>query len=267
MDIVESIILGITQGLTEFIPVSSSGHLIVISNFFGPSPTTHLLVQSLDIGTVIALIIFFRDKIVDLCRQIFIKHDYRLARNIIITCIPVCTIGLLLSKLIETTDFFTSSIVIAVGLAVVGLIMLFLEQLPKLKSIKDGSRLSWWQALIIGIAQCIALIPGTSRSGTTIIASRIMGLKPKQAAEYSFLVSIPVMLGLIAKLFISDSAYMIANWQIVLIGNIFAFIFGMIAIKYLLNYLAKHSLKVFGVYRIVLALIVVILLASGILVH
>lgn len=267
MDIVESIVLGITQGLTEFIPVSSSGHLILLSNLFGPSPTTHLVVQSLDIGTVIALIIFFRHKIADLCRQIFIKHDYRLAKNIVITCLPVCTIGLLLSKLIEGAGFFTSSLVIATGLAIIGLLMVFLEKMPKLKSVKDGSKLTWWQALIIGVAQCIALIPGTSRSGTTIITARLMGLKPREAAEYSFMVSIPVMLGLIAKLFLSDGGFMLSHWQIVLVGNIFAFIFGMLAIKYLLNYLAKHSLKVFGIYRIVLAAIAIILVWAGVLIH
>ena len=94
-----------------------------------------------------------------------------------------------------------------------------------------------------------------------------MGLKPKEAAEYSFMVSIPVMLGLIAKLFISDDGFMLSHWQIVLAGNIFAFIFGMFAIKYLLNYLAKHSLKVFGIYRIILSAIAIILVLCGVLIH
>lgn len=263
MDVFQSVILGAVQGLTEFIPVSSSGHLLVITNLFHSGASAHLFVQSLDIGTTLALIIFFRHRIADLCRQVFIKHNYKLLCNIAITCLPVATIGLLLAKFIEQTGFFTSSLVIAIALAVVGLVMTYLEKLPRLAKVKDGSRLTPGRALVIGLAQCVALVPGTSRSGSTIIAARLMGLEPQEAAEYSFLVSIPVMLGLIAKLLVGDTSFIIANWPSVLIGNVVAFVAGMIAIKYLLDYLGKHSLKVFGIYRLVIAVIVVILLLAG----
>lgn len=265
MDIFQSVILGAVQGLTEFIPVSSSGHLIVLSNFFGATPTTHLFVQSLDIGTVIALIIFFRHRIADLCREVFIKHNYRLARNIIITCLPVGTIGLAGAKLIESTPFFTSSLVVAISMMLVGLLMIGLEHIPRLSDVKDGEHLSWQRALIIGLAQCVALIPGISRSGSTIATSRLMGLKPKEAAEYSFLVCIPVMIGLIGKLLLGDTSYLLANWQIVLVGNIMAFITGMIAIKYLLNYLSSHNLKAFGIYRVIVAILIMVALGVSIL--
>lgn len=267
MDVFQSVILGAVQGLTEFIPVSSSGHLLVITNLFRDSTNAHLFVQTLDIGTTLALIIFFRQQIVGICRQVFVQHDYRLLRNVIITCLPVGTIGLLLSKFIESSGFFASSLVIAIALAIVGLLMVFLEKLPRLAKAKDGAHLTPGRALTIGLAQCVALVPGTSRSGSTIIAARLMGLEPKEAAEYSFLVSIPVMLGLIVKLLIGDTSFIVSNWQSVLVGNLVAFIAGIIAIKYLLDYLGKHSLRAFGVYRLVVAALIVCLLAGGVLIH
>ena len=267
MNIIESAILGLVQGLTEFIPVSSSGHLLVLGNLLGNSGNLHLFVQALDFGTTLALVIYFRHRLIDLARAIFIHHDYRLLRNVILTCLPVATIGLLLANFIEKSSFFTSSLVIAIAMATIGLIMIILDRLPRLSSIKDGQKLSAGRALMIGVAQCLALIPGTSRSGSTIIASRLMGLSTSEATEYSFLVSIPVMLGLTGKLLLSDSAYLISNWQTVLIGNIAAFLAGIIAIKYLLAYLRRHNLRVFGLYRVMLAGLIIICLASGLLPH
>ena len=264
MDIFQTVVLGTVQGLTEFIPVSSSGHLLLLGNLFGGN-NLHLFVQALDFGTTLALIIFFRHRIAKLCRQIFIDHNYRLLRNIVLTCLPVATIGLLFSNFIESYPFFSSSLTVAVAMALVGIIMIILERIPRLPQVKDGDHLTPGRAVVIGLAQCVALIPGTSRSGSTIIAARLMGLKPREATEYSFMVSIPVMLGLLGKLLLTDTSYLATNWQPVLIANIFAFIAGMIAIKYLLDYLGKHSLKIFGIYRLVLASITIILLLSGIL--
>ena len=267
MDIWQSVILGAVQGLTEFIPVSSSGHLMVLSNLLQTGAASHLFVQALDFGTTLALIIYFRGRIADLCRRVFVKHDFRLLRNIIITCIPVGTIGLLMSKFIESSNFFASSLVVACALALVGLIMIFLEKLPHCSKLKNGSELSPGRALVIGLAQCCALIPGVSRSGSTIIASRLMGLDPHDSAEYSFMVCIPVMLGLLAKLLLGDTSYLATNWWPILISNVVAFIAGVIAIKYLLSYLKKHDLKIFGWYRLALAAVVIILLALGVLPH
>lgn len=265
MDIFQSVVLGAVQGITEFIPVSSSGHLMLLSNLLNVGSDAHLFVQALDFGTTLALIIYFRGRIVQLCHQIFVQHDYRLLRNVVITCLPVATIGLLFAKVIESNSFFASSLVIATALAVVGLLMVMLEKLSRLSDTKDGRHLSGWRALIIGLAQCAALIPGVSRSGSTIVASRLMGLKPKEAAEYSFLVCIPVMLGLLGKLIIGDSNFLINNLPSILLGNIIAFVAGILAIRYLLNFLAKHDLKVFGIYRIALAILVVVLVLTGIL--
>ncbi|MBI3494580.1 undecaprenyl-diphosphate phosphatase [Candidatus Saccharibacteria bacterium] len=261
MSVFEAIFLGLVQGFTEFIPVSSSGHLVLAQSLFGSS-IDHLLIQALDFGTTLALIIFFWPKLKDLARQVFVKRDYRLARNILITCIPAGLLGLLLANFIETSTVLLNPLVVAIMLALVGVLMIVVDKLPKKSKKTSGRDLSPKRALAIGIAQAFALIPGVSRSGSTILASRIMGLASKPAAEYSFMVSIPIMLGLLTKLLLkeSDRAYLMSHLDTVIIGNIAAFISGMIAIKFMLGYLENHGLSLFGWYRIGVASIVVIVL-------
>ncbi len=261
MSPVESIILGLVQGLTEFIPVSSSGHLVLTQWLFG-NTIDHLFIQALDFGTTLALIIYFWPKLMHMYVQVTKNHDYRLARNIIITCIPAGLLGLILADFIEKSTVLLTPLVVALMLAAVGFLMIIVDYLPK-KSKKDsGEDLSPKRALVVGLVQAFALIPGVSRSGSTIIASRVMGLNPKSAAEYSFMVSIPIMLGLLGKLLIKDSdrAYLMTNLDAVVIGNIAAFISAMLAIKFMLTYLEKHGLALFGWYRVALGLIVIALL-------
>jgi undecaprenyl-diphosphatase len=256
----DAVILGIVQGVTEFIPVSSSGHLVLAQHFLGMNPD-HLFIQFLDLGTTLALIVFFRKRIWKIGQDVFVRKNYRLARNILITILPAGVIGFVSAKFIETSPFFVDPFVVAVGLVVVGFIMIILEKIPKFSDVENGEKLPWWRALVIGIAQAFALIPGVSRSGSTIVTGRIMGLKPEQAAEYSFLVSIPLMLGVTLKLLASDHQYLIDNFALVFVSNLAGFISGMLVIGFLMRYLSKHSLAVFGWYRVGLALVVVLALA------
>lgn len=257
----EAIILGLVQGLTEFIPVSSSGHLVLTQWLFG-GKIDHLFIQALDFGTTLALIIYFRTKLMDLFTRVVYKKDYRLARNILITCIPAGLLGLLLGNFIEKSTVLLTPLVVALMLAAVGFLMIVVDKLPKKSSRASGTELSPKRALIIGLAQAFALIPGVSRSGSTIIASRVMGLSSKAAAEYSFMVSIPIMLGLIAKLLLkeADRHYLVVHLDSVLLGNIAAFISAMLAIKFLLTYLSHHGLALFGWYRVVVASVVILIL-------
>lgn len=266
MSIIESIILGLIQGITEFIPVSSSGHLAIAQNIMGGS-VDHLLIQALDFGTILALLIYFRHKLVQMFKDVFFKKNYRLLRNIILTTIPAGGLGFMLAHAIENNSFITKPAVVATFILLVGAIMIVLEKLPRLSEVKSAEGLSSKRAFTIGLAQTAALMPGVSRSGSTIIASRLMGLKPAQAAEYSFLVSIPIMLGLIAKLCLGgdDRSYMAANWEILLAGNIAAFIAGICAVTFLLNYLKKHPLTIFGWYRVCFGAAVLLCVAVGLL--
>ena len=255
----ETIILGIIQGLTEFIPVSSSGHLVIAQHFFSGA-SDHLFIEFIDIGTLLALLVFFRQKIVSIIKDIFVHKNIALARNILITAIPAGIVGYLLSDFINSSWFFGSLVVVACGLIIVGIIMVVLEKLPKAKEVSSGEALSPLRALIIGLVQMLALIPGVSRSGSTIIAGRLSGLSARSAAEYSFLASLPIMLGLMLKLFAgsAEREYMIANAGMLLIGNIAAFVAGMIAVGFMLRYLSRHSLALFGWYRIALGAIVLL---------
>jgi len=261
MSILEAIILGIIQGLTEFIPISSSGHLVIAQNFMSGA-SQHLFLEWINIGTVLALIIFFRYRIWQAILDIFKGKDYRLARNVIIAMLPAGLVGFVLADFIETNPFFGSVWTVVVTLAVVGVLLVVLEKLPKRSKVADSSQLPASRALTIGLVQVLALIPGTSRSGSTIIAGRLMGLSRSNAAEFSFLVSIPIMLGVILKLLIStdDRAYMIQNAGALFVGNLTALISGLLAVGFLMRFLEKHSLAGFGWYRVALAGVLAVIL-------
>lgn len=259
MQWLEALILGLIQGLTEFIPISSSGHLVIAQTFLSGA-SNHLFLEFVNIGTLLALLVFFRGKIWQILTDIFVHRKFRLARNILITAIPAGAVGFALAGFIEDTPFFGSAAVVAVTLAVVGIVMIVVEKLPHAAPVKDGEHLSGWRALAIGAAQMLALIPGVSRSGATILAGRFSGLKPAEAAEYSFLASIPIMLGVTLKIFISDPDYLSANLGVLAVSNLAAFISGMIAVGFLMRYLGKHSLAVFGWYRIGLAVVLTTIL-------
>ncbi len=261
MDIFESIVLGLLQGLTEFIPVSSSGHLVIAQYFFSGA-SDHLFLQWIDLGTFLALLVYFRRRLIGIATDIFVHKNYRLARNILLTALPAGIIGLVFSKYIETTPFFGSIITVTISLGVVGVIMIAVDRLPMKSPIASGEKLSAGRAIVIGLIQVFALIPGVSRSGSTIIAGRLMGLKPAQAAEYSFLVSLPIMGGLMLKLVTSasDRQYFIDHAPTLLLANFVAFVAGLLAVSFLISYLSKHGLALFGWYRVGLSVVILLVL-------
>ena len=266
MNIVEAIFLGLVQGLTEFIPVSSSGHLVIAQTFFSGA-SNHLFLEWINIGTVLALIIYFRRRISGIIKEIFVEKRWKTAVNILIAAIPAGLAGFFLADFIASAKFFGSVWTVVVTLAVVGILLILLEKLPKLSNIKNIESLPWLRALSIGIAQVMALIPGVSRSGSTIVAGRIAGFSRANAAEFSFLVSIPIMIGVILKLLVSstDRLYFAENALTLTLGNLSAFISGLVAVGFLMRFLEKKSLAVFGWYRLGLAATVLVLLASGVL--
>lgn len=254
---IEVIILGLLQGLTEFIPVSSSGHLVIGQYFFDGS-SDHLFLEWINIGTLLALLVYFRHRISSIAKNIIVNKKYRLARNICITALPAGAIGFFAGDFIAQAGFFGSILTVLCSLVIVGVIMIFLDHIPKASSVPNGEELTISRALFIGLLQVFALIPGVSRSGSTIIAGRLMGLKPSAAAEYSFLASIPIMCGVTLKLLASsdDRQYLFDHLQPLLIGNAVAFVSGIIAVGFLMRYLSNHSLALFGWYRIALAVVV-----------
>lgn len=257
MTILDSIILGAVQGLTEFIPVSSSGHLVIAHHFLGleSSPAFDSLIN---LGTFLALVVYFRARLWGIVVRLVKYHDWQLIRNIAISAAPVCAIGLLCK------DFFESSLVqstwvVAGMLVVLGVVMIVIERLPRASNIDSPEQLSTKRAVIIGLAQVLALVPGTSRSGSTLIAGRLAGLSYKQAAEYSFLLSIPVMFAVVLLGFVGSDGreYIAANATVWVVSNLTAFVLGLVAVRFMLRFLAKGGLKGFGIYRIILAAVVV----------
>jgi undecaprenyl-diphosphatase len=261
MGVFESIILGLIQGLTEFIPVSSSGHLVIAQTFFSGA-SDHLFLEWIDLGTFLALVVFFRHRLVSIGKDIIVRKNYQLARNVLLTAIPAGIVGLLFSNFIETNPFFGNLVTVAVSLAVVGGIMIIVDRLPKASYVKDGDHLNSSRALVIGFVQVLALIPGVSRSGSTIIAGRLAGLDAAKAAEYSFLASLPIIGAVLLKLIFSESGrqYYLDHALMLTISNGVAFVSGLFAVSFLINYLSKHGLAVFGWYRIGLAVVLAVIL-------
>ena len=260
MNILESTVLGLVQGITEFIPVSSSGHLEITQRILGAGGRAedfHFFLELINFGTLFALLFYYRQTIWEILQRVFVKKDYKLALNILITSIPAGIIGLVLSKVIEKMPFFSSLTTIGFAMGFVGLIMIFVNKLPHLSKLKDENELTPGRALAIGLAQTFALIPGVSRSGSTIITGRVMGLDSKSAAKYSFLASLPIMIAVCGKSLLSSSsrAYITSNLGMLLLSNLVAFISGLIALQIVMKYFKKeNSIPSFGIYRVILSL-------------
>lgn len=260
MNILESTVLGLVQGITEFIPVSSSGHLEITQRILGAGGRAedfHFFLELINFGTLFALLFYYRQTIWEILQRVFVKKDYKLALNILITSIPAGIIGLILSKVIEKLPFFSSLTTIGFAMGFVGLIMIFVNKLPHLSKLKDENELTPGRALAIGLAQTFALIPGVSRSGSTIITGRVMGLDSKSAAKYSFLASLPIMIAVCGKSLLSSSsrAYITSNLGMLLLSNLVAFISGLIALQIVMKYFKKEkSIPSFGIYRVILSL-------------
>lgn len=254
MEILYATILGIVQGITEFVPVSSSGHLVILHEWLNLNLQSDLAFDvALHTGTLVALIIFFYKDIIG-----YIKNKDKLLYLILIAIVPAGIIGLLFEDII---DFYLRSIwVVVLMLILIGIAFLYFEQYSaKNKNLKS---LTWKKALVIGIAQVLALIPGTSRSGITILAGMGYDLKREQAARFSFLIGLPIFAGAgLKKAYdLSKMEIQSQEWLIFAVGFFVSAIVGYFCVKYLLKFLEKHSLKGFAYYRFGLAVVLIIYL-------
>lgn len=263
MTIFEAIILGIIQGLTEFIPVSSSGHLLLGHYFFGETQTGLAFDVALHIGTFTALILYFYKDIWQLILGILGKNELkRISWLLLFATIPAVIGGFLLQDLAESS--FRSPVLVSVNLIWVAFAMLAAEKYARNKKHKtEFNKTTTKQGMAIGFAQVLALVPGVSRSGSTITTGIFMGLDRVSATRFSFLLAIPITFGAIIKVVLSSDtlAQIDSQTGIFVTGIIAAFISGVFAIKFMLKYLSKHSLAVFAYYRIGLGVIVLLLLA------
>ncbi len=248
----EAIILGIIQGITEFLPISSTAHLILVPRFLGWKGAVDSLTFdiALHAGTLLAVLVFFSK---DWLR--IILHDRRLLVFIIIATIPAGLAGVLFEEMVE--DYLRSPYMIAMSLSLIGIFMLLSDRLSGKKGL-DNLRLR--ECLFIGLFQAIALIPGVSRSGITMGAGFLMGLRREDSARFSFLLSTPVIAGaslLGIKRLIHEPAI---DYSVFLSGMIASFIAGLIAIGFLIKYLQRHRIDLFVYYRFGLSILILLFL-------
>jgi undecaprenyl-diphosphatase len=262
MHIFEAIILGLAQGLTEFIPVSSSAHLIIINRVFGLEIGSFVLDAMLNIGTTTALLIYFRKDLIGLLRGILAKDKQaqKLGFSIGIATLPAVIIGYFLHDLADGE--LRSIVVVSISLVLVGIMMLLADRTSGDKKINDINKKT---SFYIGLAQAVALIPGVSRSGSTIIAARALHFNRETAAQFSFFLAIPILIAAMFKVVISEGAVeqITADYSILIAGNLASFISGYVAIRFLLKYLKQNSLSIFAWYRIGLASVIALSFVLG----
>lgn len=262
MDYILAIFAGAVQGLTEFLPISSSAHLLAFHEFFNFNLPDNLTFDvALHLGTLLALVVFFYREIVDLAKAFFsslvkpnFKNDFnqRLAWLIIVGSVPAAVVGLLFDDLIDL--YFHAgdgAILVSAGMLIL-VAVLFLAAEKYFRPAKQLNQIDFKTAIICGLAQAVALIPGTSRSGITIIAGLSQKLNRADAAKFSFLLSLPVVAGAAAKKLTSSFGGAI-DWPLMSVGTLVAFLVGYLALKFLLKYLSNHSLNIFAYYRLALA--------------
>ncbi len=261
MELFKAALIGIVQGITEWLPVSSTGHMILFNEFIKMNVSetfmsTFLVV--IQFGSILAVLTIFFKKLnpFDASKTKIQKSEtIDLWIKVIIAVIPSGILGLLFDDTIDALFFNPTTV--AIALIVYGIIMIMLENRNKKPSVNSFSEVSYKLAIGIGLFQCLALIPGTSRSGSTIIGAVLLGTSRYIATEFSFFLAVPTMFGASAlKLVKTGFAFSGFEWLILATGSIVAYIVSILAIKFLLDYIKKHDFKVFGYYRIVLGILV-----------
>lgn len=270
-DILKAIVLGIIQGTTEFIPISSTAHLRIIPALLGWKDIGAAYTAVMQIGTLIATLIYFRKDIFSLTEgfiQAFKKKDFltnfesRIFILIIVGTIPISVCGLLFKRFIEGEA--RGLYVISAALILLAIVLYIAEKVSSKK--KDISEITVKDGIVIGCAQALALIPGSSRSGVTITAGLFRGLKRDVAARYSFLLSIPaIALSGLYELFKERHVLLDENLLSLSVATIVSGIVGYLSIAFLINYLKTRSNLIFIIYRIALGILILILLSKGIL--
>lgn len=263
MDIFQAFILGMVQGLGEFLPISSSAHLIIVPYLFGWQDQGLSYDVALHWGTLLAVVTYFRNDIWLLARGFFhslskSSRDFKnntyqkLSWLIILATLPAAVIGKLLESRVESS--FRNPLLIAGTLSIVGIILFVVDKYgAKLKTL---TQITWLNSLIVGLSQAVALFPGVSRSGATMIAGLAQGFKREDAAKFSFLIAIPITLGA-GLLKLPDIAHIQNHLQLA-VGFLSSAIFGFLAIKYMLKYIANRSFAIFTWYRLILAAVILI---------
>lgn len=272
-EILKAVLQGVVQGITEWLPISSTGHMLLINDLINMTvsddPVRNLAFFNLfkvviQFGSILAVIVLFFHKLNPLSSKKSLterRDTWKLWWKVLIASIPAAVIGLLFDDIIEST--LSQWYVIAATLIIYGVLFIVMESRHKQPRINNFEQMDYRTVLLIGVCQMLALIPGTSRSGATIVGAVMLGCSRYVAAEFSFFMAIPVMLGasglkMVKFLFENGFGFTGTELAVLLTGTIVAFVVSLVVIKFLMNYIKKHDFKVFGYYRIILAILVII---------
>jgi len=268
IEILKAIFIGIVQGITEWLPVSSTGHMIIANEFVQLDVSAgcwDLFEVITQLGSIIAVVILFFDKLNPWSKNkdaVMRKKTWSLWFKVVVAVLPAALIGILLEDWLD--EHFYNFIVVAIALVAYGVLFIVVERINKNKryKIEDVYDIDYVTAIKIGCFQVLSLIPGTSRSGSTILGASTVGVNRTAAAEFSFFLAIPVMLGASAlkvfKAFVLDGLTLsLTEWVVLLTGTVVAFLVSMIVIKFLMNFVRRHSFESFGWYRIALGIVLI----------
>lgn len=260
IEYLKALILGVVEGITEWLPVSSTGHMILVNEFIGNSGFTaeSLFLYVIQLGAILAVVTLYFKKLNPFALSKTKKEKnatWDMWFKVIAACIPAGVIGLLFNDYMEQ---FENWQVVSATLILYGIAFIIVENMKKREKVTEISNMSYKTALIIGLFQVLSIIPGTSRSGSTILGAMIVGASRGLAAEFSFFLAIPIMFGVsFLKIVTYEGVLTGTDIGVLLCGMIVAYVVSLLAIKFLVNFVKKHDFKLFGWYRIALALIVI----------
>lgn len=260
IEALKSFVLGVVEGITEWLPISSTGHMILVNELIDNKgfSSTGLYLYVIQLGAILAVVtLYFRrlNPFSPSKTKAERADTWQMWFKTIVACVPAAVIGLALNDYMEN---FENWYVVSATLIIYGIAFILIERRKNTPKVTDISALSYKTALLIGAFQVLSIIPGTSRSGSTILGAIILGCSRTVAAEFSFFLAIPVMFGVsLLKIVTVDEIPSSADIAVLIIGMVVAYVVSMIAIKFLVDYVKKHDFKAFGVYRIVLGIIVV----------
>ncbi|MDB6454983.1 undecaprenyl-diphosphate phosphatase [Falsirhodobacter sp. 20TX0035] len=261
-DALEALFLGVVEGLTEFIPVSSTGHLLLVGHFIGFESAGNSFAVMIQLGAVLAVLSVYAARLWEVVRAA--PHDpaaRRFVASVLIAFLPAVVIGVLAHDLIKTVLFETPRL-IALMLILGGVVLLFVDRMAVAPKHDDAMRLPVWTAFRIGLIQCLAMIPGVSRSGATIVGALALGCSKKAAAEFSFFLSMPTMLGAFTyDLYKTRDQLDAGQAGLIAIGFVAAFLSGLCVVRWLLGYVARRGYAIFGWWRIVVGTLSLIALS------
>ena len=262
-EIIKSVILGIIQGITEWLPISSTGHLILVNQFLNldcSEDFMNMFKVVIQFGSILAVVLLYFNKLNPFSPKksaLQKKETWLLWFKVIVGVIPAAVIGFLFEDIID--HYLSTPYVIGLALLIYGIFFIIIENQKKTPKINGLSELTYKTALLIGCFQVLALIPGTSRSGSTILGAVLLGASRGVASEFSFFLAIPVMFGASALKMLGFGFNLTPQeWIVLLTGTVVSFLISIFAIKFLMGYIKKHDFKAFGYYRIILGIIILI---------